>query len=145
MLVKICSQFCYLKNEVIKWTFFFTRDHAIARNGGDSLASLQILKIKANEIVVSVTNSTHNSKLMLKDHILIPESCDNQTQMKTEKFVKPREPIDFAHYRSKCNLTKSGFLVLEVSGYFADSSLETIHQTSFFDEKQMPTLLNMTL
>ena len=34
--------------------------------------------------------------------------------MKTDKFVKPREPIDFAAYKSKLTLTRSGFEYLEV-------------------------------
>lgn len=35
-------------------------------------------------------------------------------QNKTDKFVKPREPIDFAAYKSKLVLTKSGYDFLEV-------------------------------
>ena len=79
--------------------------------------------------MVSLTNSAHEHELIFKNYLLIPSLCDIFIQMKTEKFVKPREPIDFAHYRSKCNLTKSGFLVLEVRKHFEDSSSDTILQT----------------
>lgn len=41
--------------------------------------------------------------------------------MKSDKFVKPREPIDFAAYKSKLTLTKAGYDALEVNKQFASS------------------------
>lgn len=40
---------------------------------------------------------------------------NNALQTKSDKFVKPREPIDFAAYKSKLTLTKSGYDYLEVT------------------------------
>ena len=49
--------------------------------------------------------------------------------MKTDKFVKPREPIDFAAYKSKLVLTKSGFDFLEVLRTLTNKQLIYQHLT----------------
>lgn len=86
----------------------------MSRSGGAHLERLKAMRVKSVEI--SVSEITHFCQL---DFMLRSNEYSHFDltlfQMKTDKFVKPREPIDFAAYKSKLTLTRSGFDYLEVT------------------------------